>query len=54
MAPTLDELSATKWAARGNVYKKIERNCLPLMKFWDVSLAAGKLDSEGKARIIGV
>ena len=54
MAPTLDNLSATRWAVRGNAYKKIESNYLPLIKLWDVSLATGNLDSEVKARIIGV
>ena len=54
VAPTLDKLSATRWTVRGNAYKKIESNYLPLMKLWDVSLATGKLDSEVKARIIGV
>ena len=54
VAPTLDKLSTTRWKLRGNAYKKIEINYLPLMKLWDVSLAAGKLDSEVKARITGV
>ena len=54
VAPTLDKLSATRWTVRGNAYKKIESNYLPLMKLWDVSLATGKLDSEVKVRIIGV
>ena len=54
VAPTLDKLSDTRWTARGNAYKKIESNYLPLMKLWDVSLAAGQLDSEGKERIIVV
>ena len=44
VAPTLDKLSATRWAVLD----------LPLMKLWDVSLATGKLDSDVKARIIGV
>ena len=44
MAPTLDKLSATRWAVLD----------LPLMKLCDVSLATGKLDSDVKARIIGV
>ena len=47
-------LSATRWTVLANLYKKIESNYLPLMKLWDVSLAAGKLDSEVKGRIIGV
>ena len=51
---TLDKHSAARWTGRGNAYKKIESNYLPLMKLWDVSLAASKLDSEVKARIIGV
>ena len=50
----LDKLSVTRWTVRGNAYEKIELNYLPLMKLWDVSLAAGKLESEVKARIIGV
>ena len=54
VAPTLDKLSTTRWTVRGNTYKKIESNYLPLMKLWDVSLATGKLDSEVKARIIEV
>ena len=54
VAPSLNKLSATRWTVRGNVYKKIEINFLPLMKLWDVSLATVKLDSEVKARIIGV
>ena len=54
MAPTLDKLSATRWTVHGNAYKKIESNYLTLMKIWDVSLGTGKLDSEVKAKIIGV
>ena len=54
VAPTAEKLFATRWTVRGNAYKKIESNYLPLMKLWDVSLATGKLDSEVKARIIGV
>ena len=54
MVPTLDKLSATRWTVHENAYKKIESNYFPLMKLWDVSLATGKLDSEFKARIIGV
>ena len=54
VAPTSDKLFTTRWTARGNVYKKIESNYLLLMKVWDVSLATGKLDSEVKARIIGI
>ena len=54
VALTLDKVSATRWTVRGNAHKKIESNYLPLMKLWDVSLATGKLDSEVKARIIGV
>ena len=54
VAPTLHKLSATRWRVRGNAYRKMESNYLPLMKLWDVSLATGKLDSEVKARIIGV
>ena len=53
VAPTLDKLPTTRWTLRGNAYKKIETNYLLLMKLWDVSLTAGKLDSEVKARIIG-
>ena len=44
MAPSLDKLSATRWTVRRNA----------LMKLWGVSLATGKLDSEVKAKIIGV
>ena len=47
-------LSATRWTVLANLYKKLESNYLPLMKLWDVSLAAGKLDSEVKGRITGV
>ena len=54
MVPTLDKLTATRWTVRGNTYKEIESNYFPFMKLWDVSLAASKLDSEVKARIIGV
>ena len=54
VAQALDKLSATRWTVRGNAYKKIESNYLPLMKLWNVSLATDKLDSEVKARIIGV
>ena len=54
VAPTLDKISATRWTVRGNAYKKIDSNYLPLIKLWDVSLASSKLDSEVKARIIGV
>ena len=54
VAPTLDKLSATRWTVRGNANKKIESNYEQLMKLWDVSVAPGKLDSEVKARIIGV
>ena len=54
VAPTLDKLSATRWTVHGNAYKKIESNYLTLMKIWDVSLGTGKLDSEMKAKIIGV
>ena len=54
MVPTLDKLSATRWTLHGNAYKKTESNYLPLMKLWDVSLATGKLDSEVKAKLIGV
>jgi hypothetical protein len=54
IAPTLDKLSATRWTVRGNAYHKIQSNYNALMKLWDASLAAGKLDSEVKARIIGV
>ena len=53
-APALDKLSATRWTVRGNAYQKIQSNFDPLMKLWDVSLAAGKLDSDVKSRIIGV
>ena len=52
--PALDKLSATRWTVRGNAYQKIQSNFDPLMKLWDVSLAAGKLDSDVKSRIIGV
>ena len=52
VAPTSDKFSASRWTVRGNAYKKIESNYLP--KIWDVLLATGKLDSEVKARIIGV
>ena len=45
VAPTLEKLSANGWTDRGNAHKKIESNHLPLMKLWDVSLAAGKLNS---------
>ena len=44
MAPALDKFSTTRWTVRGNAYKKIESNYLPLMKLWDVPSAAGKLD----------
>ena len=54
VAPTLGKLSATRWTVRENANKKIESNYLLLMKLWDVLLATGKLDSEVKARIIGV
>ena len=54
MVPTLDKLTATRWTVRGNAYKEIESNYFLFMKLWDVSLAASKLDSEVKARIIGV
>ena len=54
VAPTLDKISATRWTVRGNAYKKIDSNYLPLMKLWDVSLATCKLDSQVEARIIGV
>ena len=54
VVPTLDKFTATRWTIRGNAYKKIESNYLPQMKIWDVSVATGKLDSEMKARIIGV
>ena len=54
VAPTSDKLSATRWTVCGNAYKKMESNYLAMMKLCDVSLAAGKLDSEVKARIIGV
>ena len=54
VAPTLDKLSATRWTVHGNSYKKIESNYLTLMKIWVVSLGTGKLDSEVKAKIIGV
>ena len=53
VVPTLDKLTATRLTVRGNAYKEIESNS-PFMKLWDVSLAASKLDSEVKARIIGV
>ena len=53
-ARTLDKLSATRCTLRGNAYKKIESNYFPLMKLCDVSLAAGQLDSEVKARIIRI
>lgn len=54
VAPTLNKLSATRWTVRGNAYQKIQSNFDPLMKLWDVSLAAGNLDSDVKSRIIGV
>ena len=54
VTPTLDKLSATRWTVRENANKKIESSYHPLMKLWDVLLATGKLDSEVKARIIGV
>ena len=54
LVPTLDKVSATRWTVRGNAYKKIDSNYLPLMKLWDVSLATCKLDSQVEARIIGV
>ena len=54
VVPTVEKLFATRWTVRGNAYKKIESNYLPLMKLWDVSLATGKLDSEVKPRITGV
>lgn len=54
VAPALDKLSVTRWTVRGNAYQKIQSNYDPLMKLWDASLATGKLDSEVKARIIGV
>ena len=54
VAPILDKLSATRLTVRGNAYKKIESNYVPLMKLWDVSLATGKPEAEVKARIIGV
>ena len=54
VAPTLDKVSATRWLVRGNAYKKVQSNYLSLIKLWDVPLATGKLDSEVKARIIGV
>ena len=44
VAPSLDKLSATRWTVRRNA----------LMKLQGVSLATGKLDSEVKAKIIGV
>lgn len=53
-APALDKLSMTRWPVRGNAYLKIQHNYDPLMKHWDASLAAGKLESEVKSRIIGV
>ena len=53
-APTLDKPSITRWTVRGNAYQKIQSNYDPLMKLLDVSLAAGKLESEVKARIIRV
>lgn len=54
VAPTLNKLSATRWTVRGSSYQRIQNNFDPLMKLWDASLAAGKLDSEVKSRIIGV
>ena len=53
-APALDKLSVTRWTVRGNAYLKIQQNYDPLMKLWDASVVAGKLESEVKARIIGV
>ena len=44
VALSLDKLSATRWTVRRNA----------LMKLQGVSLATGKLDSEVKAKIIGV
>ena len=38
----------------GQFVEKMESDYLPLMKLWDVSLAAGKLHSEVKARIIEI
>ena len=38
----------------GQFVEKMVSDYLPLMKLWDVSLAAGKLDSEVKARIIEI
>ena len=37
VVPTLAKLSATRWTVRGNGYKKIESNYLPLMKLQDVN-----------------
>ena len=54
VALTLYKLSATRWTVRGNAYKKIESNYLSLMKLWAVPLATDKLDSEVKAKTIGV
>ena len=54
VVPTLDKLSATRWKFRGDAYKNKDSNYLSFMKLWYVSLTAGDLDSEMKARIIGV
>ena len=54
VALTLYKLSATRWTVRGNAYKKIESNYLSLMKLWALPLATDKLDSEVKAKTIGV
>ena len=54
MAPKLNRLSATRWTVRGNAYKKILLNYDELAIIWQNTLDEGKLDTDVKARIIGV
>ena len=54
IAPNIDKLCTTRGKVCGNAYNKIIMNFEPLMKLCDLSLSAGKLDTEIKARTIGV
>ena len=54
IAPNIDKLCTTRGKVRGNAYNKMIMNYEPLMKLCDLSLSAGKLDIEIKARTIGV
>ena len=51
---SLDKLCVTRWTVRGSAYFKVLANYESLMELWNACLLSGGLDTDVKARIIGV